>query len=88
MEFISYWFYSTINTGIEITTIYLNYHSKLRQKLLIPIQPLPPNPHHQPNPKPHKTTRTVCNHPQANLLKNISKAKITKKPNHHNSLHI
>jgi hypothetical protein len=50
------------------------------------------------NPKPHmptlnppktqKTTRTVCNHPQANLLKNISKAKITKNTNPTNSLHI
>jgi hypothetical protein len=35
-----------------------------------------------------KTTRTVCNQPQANLLKNISKAKITKNTNPHNSLHI
>jgi hypothetical protein len=35
-----------------------------------------------------KTTRTVCNHPQANLLKNNSKAKITKNTYPTNSLHI
>ena len=38
--------------------------------------------------KIHKTTRTVCNQPQANLLKNISKAKITKNTILHNNLHI
>jgi hypothetical protein len=42
------------------------------------MPPLPPSPN--PTNQPTKTTRTVCNQPQANLLKNISKAKITKTP--------
>jgi hypothetical protein len=43
---------------------------------------------HQPTQTQPKTTRTVCNQPQANLLKNNSKAKITKNTNPTNSLHI
>ena len=37
---------------------------------------------------PAKTTRTVCNQHQADLLKNNSKAKITKNTNPTNNLHI
>ncbi len=67
------------------TIMQINYHIKQSVELKNSTKTTSPT---CPPPFPQKTTRTVCNQPLRNLLKNNSKAKITKKTNPTNSLHI